>query len=175
MPVVDTSRRDVAATASKRGLNRAQWLPLLILTSTLLHAQVNVITYHNDNWRTGQNTKETVLTPSNVGPNHFGKLCAAPVDGQIYAQPLVGSNVPIKGHIYPTVVYVATQNDSVYAIDGTNCNVILGPVSLLGPGESPVSCRYVGSSGCVTIAPVIGILGTPVGDAGTLTAAARGS
>jgi hypothetical protein len=169
MPVVETSRRDAAGTASKRGLKRAQWLLLVVLTSTLLHAQVNMITYHNDNWRTGQNTEETVLTPSNVGPNHFGKLCAAPVDGQIYAQPLVGSNVPIKGHTYPTVVYVATQNDSVYAIDGTNCNVILGPVSLLGPGESPVSCKYVGTGACATIAPVIGILGTPVGDAATLT------
>ncbi len=70
---------------------------------------------------------------------------------------------------YPVVAFVTTQNDSVYAIDGTNCNVILGPVSLLGPGESPVGCQYVGSSACRTIAPVAGILGTPVGDVSTLT------
>jgi hypothetical protein len=154
----------VSATA-----RRCATLTVIILSSVVLNSQVNVLTYHNDNWRTGQNIKETVLTPSNVKSDTFGKLCSTPVNGQIYAQPLIGTNVPIGGHTYPIVAYVVTHNDSVYAIDGTNCNVILGPVSLLGPGESPVSCKYIGGGGCVTIAPTIGVLGTPVEDPGTLT------
>ncbi len=173
MSVLDTMSRCIVTTTAGRptlqGWGRRWLLLVVILTSVLLNAQVNVLTYHNDNWRTGQNTSETILTPSNVQDNTFGKLCSAPVDGQIYAQPLIGTNVPIGGHTYPIVAYVVTHNDSVYAIDGTNCNVLLGPVSLLGPGESPVSCKYIGGGGCVTIAPVIGILGTPVGDAGTFT------
>ncbi len=173
MSVVDTTSCCIAsASASKpklRVLSRWFLLSVAVLTSVLLSAQVNVSTYHNDNWRTGQNTNETILTPSNVLNNSFGKLCSTPVDGQVYAQPLIVTNVPIGGQTYPIVAYAVTQNDSVYAIDGTNCNVLLGPVSLLGPGEFPVSCKYIGGGGCKTIKPVVGILGTPVEDAGTFT------
>jgi len=52
---------------------------------------VNVTTWHNDNWRSGQNTNETILTPSNLGSANFnfGQLCSVQLDGQVYAQPLV--------------------------------------------------------------------------------------
>jgi hypothetical protein len=138
----------------------------LMLSSNLLAAQsVNVTTWHNDIGRSGQNTNETVLTTSNVVPATFGKLCTYPVDGQVYAQPLVVTGVNIGGQ--HTVVYVVTQRDNVYAFDGVNvnadgsCILLLPEKTLLLSGESPVDCNFLG--GCPS-GPYFGILGTPVVD-----------
>src|SRR6202051_1981245 len=98
-------------------------LSLLILASAILSdAQVNVTTYHNDNARTGQNTQEVSITPANVGPSAFEELFAVAVNGQVYAQPLFLSNVSIGGSTHD-IVYVATEHDSVYAIDAGNGTV----------------------------------------------------
>ena len=71
-----------------------------------------VATYHNDNFRTGQNTLETLLTPDNVNAGHFGKLYSFPVDGYVYAQPLYMPQVAIPGNGIHNVVIVATQHDT---------------------------------------------------------------
>ncbi len=132
-------------------------------------AQVNVVTWHNDNLRTGQNTSEGFLNSGTVKTTVFGKVCSASVDGQVYAQPLSVSNLTINGTKYKNVVYVVTENDSVYAFDGTNCNSILPKMTLLQTGEAPADCHHIGGGGCKTVAPAVGILGTPAIDLSTNT------
>jgi len=87
---------------------------LLIFTLPVA-GQVNVLTYHNDNLRSGQNLAEVSLTPSNV-PSGFGKLFTIPVDDWVVAQPLYVSNVNIGGGSH-NVLYVVTLNNTLYALD----------------------------------------------------------
>ena len=48
----------------------------------------DVTTWHYDNARSGVQSHETTLTPSNVTSSSFGKVFSLPVIGDIYAQPL---------------------------------------------------------------------------------------
>src|SRR5271168_4226279 len=130
---------------------------LLLIGGGLVHAQVNVLTQHNDNARTGQNLNETILTPSNVNPNQFGKLFSQSTDGGILAQPLYVSRVAIPNNGTHNVVYVATVEDQVYAFDadtngGSNANP-LWQTNLL-TNTTPAGTFTVG----------YGVLGTPVID-----------
>jgi hypothetical protein len=117
----------------------------------------DVLTFHNDMARTGQTLHEEVLNPGNVTTNHFGKLWSYPTDEKSFAEPLYAGGIQIPGQGMQNVVYIATENDSVYAYnaDGTN---LLWQVSLCGAGEIPYQI-----STC-TITPQIGITSTPVID-----------
>lgn len=135
-------------------------------------SDVSVLTYHNDNLRTGQYLNETVLNTRNVNAHHFGKRVSYPVDGQIYAQPLFVPGVPMKGHHY-NVVYVATENDSVYALDADQMHVVapLWKRSFLHlPVVAPVpSVDVFTKYPHQDIQPSIGITSTPVIDLATNT------
>ncbi|HET7623928.1 MAG TPA: hypothetical protein VFM25_01595, partial [Verrucomicrobiae bacterium] len=96
-------------------LSIAGWIAGCISFSAM--AQVNVLTYHNNNSRTGANLNETILTPQNVNPTQFGKLFSCDVDGHIYAQPLYVSGLNIPGQGTHNVVFVATEHNDVYAFD----------------------------------------------------------
>src|ERR1700732_1477378 len=128
-------------------------------------AQTNVTTFHNDNARTGQNANETVLTPSTVNSNHFGKLFSLTVDGDVYAQPLYVANVSINGGTRH-VLYVATEHDSVYAIDADS-GMVYWHVNLIPLGGSTVDS--ITDAACRDLVPEIGITGTPVIDPSTNT------
>jgi len=117
----------------------------------------DVTTYHYDTMRSGQNLTETTLTPANVKSASFGLLHLLAADGLVDAAPLVVSQLTIGGALH-NVVYVATENDSVYAYDADTA-VLLKQVSLLGSGETPSDSRS-----CTQVTPKIGITATPVID-----------
>jgi Bacterial Ig-like domain (group 2)/PQQ-like domain len=116
----------------------------------------NVVTWHFDAQRSGLNPGEQTLTPSNVTPTTFGKLFSYLVDGYMYAEPLLVSGLTVNGGTH-NVVYVATENDSVYAFDADNygSGTPLWQVSLLQSGESPVTGGELKPFEGVTSTPVI--------------------
>jgi len=128
------------------------------LTVTGVSAATDVLTYHNDNARTGQNLAESLLTLSNVASATFGKIGFYPVDGRVDAQPLYASNVTVPGNGTHNVLIVATEHDSVYAFDADSGSV-LWQTSLLAGGETTSDPRN-----CGQVSPEIGVTATPVID-----------
>jgi hypothetical protein len=116
----------------------------------------NVLTYHNNNARTGLNSAETTLTLSNVKSTSFGKLFTVTVDGLVDAEPLYLSAVPIAGSGTHNLLIVATENDSVYAFDA-DTGAAIWQITMLGAGETASDDR-----GCGQVTPEIGITSTPV-------------
>src|SRR5689334_4695952 len=68
---------------------------------------------------------ETNLSPYTVTNGHFGRLVSLHVEGQIYAQPLVVSDLDMPGRGQRTVVYVVTMRNNVYAYDACSTNEVL--------------------------------------------------
>ncbi len=124
----------------------------------------DVLTYHNDIGRTGQDLTESILTTTNINnvtnpTPAFGKLYELGVDGLVDAQPLIKTQVAIPGKGTHNVLYVVTENDSVYAFDADSSGAALWQVSVVGSGETPSDPR-----GCSQVPNQIGITSTPVVD-----------
>ena len=128
----------------------------------------DVVTHHYDISRSGVNSAETTLTTTNVNAMTFGKVGEFSVDGQIDGQALYVSQLAIPGHGAKNVLYVATENDSVYAVDadsiGGTSATILWKSSVLPSGEAPADSA---SLPCGNINPN-GITATPVIDRGRI-------
>ena len=115
----------------------------------------DVVTYHNDNARTGQNLSETTLTPANVNSTNFGKLAVFSVDGKVDGEPLYLSGLSVAGTKH-NVLFVVTEHDSAYAMDADS-GTVLWKVSMLQSGETTSDARN-----CSQVVPEIGITATPV-------------
>jgi hypothetical protein len=163
-PVTTTSdngalfRVVVSNTAGSMTSNSAT----LTVNPATTNSTVDVVTYHYDNGRSGENLNETTLTPANVKSATFGKRGEFTVDGKVDAQPLYLSQVTITGQ-KKNVLYVATEHGSVYAFDADSINgttaTFLWKTSTLGTGETTSDNR-----GCGQVSPEIGITATPVID-----------
>ena len=79
---------------------RRSWRGVLTVLVVMAVAGCSWTTYHRDAGRTGLDPTASSIVP--VKPAWL-----APLDGMIYAEPLV----------YRGRVYIATENDSVYALD----------------------------------------------------------
>ena len=155
---------------SPRGIRRLR--PQLgILEKRLVLSGSNVTSYHNDPFLSGANLNETTLTQANVNPTDFGQLFTQPVDGYVYAEPLYMSNVTINGAVH-NVVFVATQNDTVYAFDAdSNSGADAAPLWVHSFTDPANDITAVPQPDVIShdIVPVIGITGTPVIDPSTDT------
>ena len=119
--------------------------------------QTAVTTYHYDSYRTGWNQKETALTPTNVASSSFGLLQTVPLDDQVDAQPLVVPGVQItagKNQGTHDVVYIATEGNTVYAIDIHSRTVLLS-ANFGTPVAYPLGCTNNGPNVGITSTPVI--------------------
>ncbi|HET6180140.1 MAG TPA: PQQ-binding-like beta-propeller repeat protein [Candidatus Sulfotelmatobacter sp.] len=141
-------------------LLHSKTLPVVLLLASLYilpfpaYSQ-DVLTYHNNNARTGVNPNETILTLANVNMANFGKLFTIPTDGLVDAQPLYLSAVTIDG-VAHNLVIVATEHGTVYGFDAdTGAN--LWHITTLKAGETTADNRH-----CDQVDPEIGITSTPV-------------
>jgi hypothetical protein len=132
----------------------------ITLASDGAHAQVDVLTQHNNNDRTGANLREHLLTPRNVSQASFGMLFKRVVDDQLYTQPLIVIGVEVGGGTRD-LVYVTTVNNSVYAFDANDADAT-APVWHVNFG-TPANMHST-DFGCTDINGQMGIIGTPVID-----------
>ncbi len=126
-----------------------------------------VLMWKGDTSGSGLYAKETVLAPANVNVSQFGKLGSFQMDGLPVAQPLYVANVDMGGAGAHNVMIVATEHDSVYALDVDNPGA--GPLwqrNYLDPanGVTPMPDNFGGRT---TLGGEVGITGTPVVDAAT--------
>ena len=117
-----------------------------------------ITTYHVDNNRTGWNSHETALTPATVASSKFGLLQTVTLDDQVDGQPLFVPGVTITAGSNQgkhDVVYVATEGNTIYAVDAESGTILLNP-NFGKPVAMPLGCNNNG--------PNVGINSTPVID-----------
>jgi hypothetical protein len=143
------------------GVNPAATSNAATLTVNPVNASsVRVLTFHNDVERTGQNLSETILTTTNVNSTSFGLVGTITVDGLVDAEPLYVGGLTISGATH-NVVFIATENDSVYAFDADTFTMLWRNQLLSGTSPAEVASD---NHGCDQVVPIIGVTATPVID-----------
>ena len=109
------------------------------------------ITNAGDDLRTGWYPGESSITPELVSGGTFGQMWSAPVEGQVYAQPLLDNGTLV----------VATESNKVYGLNpATGALKWSEPLNL----DTPWNASDIG---CGDLAPTIGVTATPVIDPAT--------
>jgi hypothetical protein len=165
------------AASCSNGAPNLNWSGRVVVTAAAYQvpgsqaapASTAVLTQRGSASRVGWNSDETTLNQHNVNASDFGKRVAYPVDGKIYAQPLFVPGLRVDGRVH-NVVIVATEADSVYAFDADAAGAPPAPLwhtSFLVHGA--VAVNAANDLTCTSIAPTVGITGTPVIDPATDT------
>jgi outer membrane protein assembly factor BamB len=126
---------DMISKKTERGRS-VRFLTVLMFCVLLRGAAAaaqDVLTWHNDIARTGQNLGEKTLTLQNVNSRTFGKLFTISVDGKVDAEPLYAARIEIANEGFRNVLFVATEHDSLYAFDA-DTGKQFWHVRLLKPG-----------------------------------------
>jgi iron transport multicopper oxidase len=109
------------------------------------------ITNAGDDLRTGWYPSEPSLTPELVSGGTFGQMWSSPVEGQVYAQPLLDNGTLV----------VATESNKVYGLNpATGALKWSEPLDLGTPWKAS-------DIGCGDLTPTIGVTATPVIDPAT--------
>src|SRR3954469_12551825 len=169
------SHPDVSRIVSASKRVQQEWRQRIEALESRLLLSTGVYTYHNNNQSTGVNSTETQITTGNLTVSQFAKRFSTTVDGQVYAQPLYVPNLNITAGAQPGIhntVFVATEHDSLYAIDA-NSGIKLYQISFLTSGLAGATSITPAPAGTGTditstdLTPEIGITGTPVIDPST--------
>jgi iron transport multicopper oxidase len=134
-------RRSLALTA----------IALIVLLSLMAAQAMADVGNAGDDLRDGWYPDESSLTPQLVSGGTFGQLWSAPVNGGVYAQPLLSNGTLV----------VATEKDAVYGLDPAT-----GAQQWSDPLATPWNPADIG---CADIVPSIGTTSTPVIDPATNT------
>jgi hypothetical protein len=156
LTVTPTASTTYKVTASGNGITASAAALVAVTPPTL----IDYTGYKGNVAGTGANTNEVLLTPADLTSSHFGTTWSFQVDGSVSAQLLYVHALTING-VTHNVLFVATNNDSVYALDA-NSGTQLWKRSFLSSGVTAVNLDAYGQS-------IVGILSTPVIDTTTQT------
>ena len=142
-------------------------MPLIVVQKQLL-VKTSVLTQRYDNQRTGANVYETALNAQDVGSSAFQKLYEIDVDGQVYAQPLVVSNVVFSDGTVGDILLIATMNNSLFAFlvdNGLSASGSFAPVQLWKANfGQPVPANFMPMAGTADTCLFFGNLCLPNGN-----------
>ncbi len=136
------------------GLRRAGATVAAAMAACLLAAApalASGITNSSEDLRTGWYPNESAITPGLVSGGTFGQEWSSPVEGQVYAQPLLDEGT----------LLVATEKNRVYGLNPANGEKQWTKTL---PGGSPWNPEEIK---CGDLTPEIGVTSTPVIDPAT--------